>query len=76
MVDYNWKPVDNRHPADRELVVAKCSDGSIFVGFCIYPYADCGSIKHWYVQPTPTDWYRVDKKVVQYHEIPKEEARQ
>lgn len=75
-MDIFWKPVDDRHPADRELVVAKCADGSIFVGFCIYPYADSGEIKNWYVQPTPTDWYRVNKKVIQYHELPREEMPQ
>lgn len=48
MTDYNWKPVDDRHPTDRELVACKCGDGSMFLGFCITPYSDCGSIKNWY----------------------------
>ena len=73
MTNYRWQLVDDTHPADRKLVACKCSDGSMFLGFCIRPYVDCGSIKNWYVQPTPTDWYRVDKKVAQYFELPKEE---
>lgn len=68
-----WKQVDDRHPQDRQAAFAKCADGSVFFGFCIYPYSDCGSIKNWYVQLTPTDWYCVDKKVVQYYELPKED---
>lgn len=68
-----WKPVDDKHPKDHQLVAAKCADGSTFYGFCIYPYSDCGNIKNWYVQPTKTDWYRVDKKVVEYFEIYTEE---
>lgn len=51
MTDYNWKPVDDRHPTDRELVACKCGDGSMFLGFCITPYSDCGSIKNWYAYP-------------------------
>ena len=70
--EFSQKLVDDRHPQDRQRVIAKCADGSTFIGFCIYPYSDCGSIKNWYVQPTPTDWYRVDKKVVQYHELTEE----
>lgn len=75
-MDDFWRQVDDKHPADRELVVAKCADGSMFVGFCIYPYADSGEIKNWYIQPTPNDWYRVNKRVISYHELPKEEAHQ
>ena len=68
-----WKPVDDRHPKDCQLVAAKCADGSIFYGFCIYPYSDCGSIKNWYEQTTKTDWHRVYKKIVEYQEIYTEE---
>lgn len=75
-MDAFWKPVDDRHPADGELVVAKCANGSMFVGFCIYPYADSGEIKNWYIQTSPTDWYRVNSKVVSYYELPKEETPQ
>lgn len=46
MNDYNWQPVDDRHPVDREIVACKCGDGSMFFGFCIRPYSDCGSIKN------------------------------
>lgn len=45
MSDYNWKPVDDRYPEDREIVTCKCGDGGMFLGFCIRPYSDCGSIK-------------------------------
>ena len=37
MNNYNWQPVDDRIPADRELVACKCGDGSMFLGFCIRP---------------------------------------
>lgn len=66
MTDYNWKPVDDRYPTDRELVACKCGDGSMFLGFCITPYSDCGSIKNWYAYTASTDWYFVVRHVTQY----------
>lgn len=55
MNDYNWQPVDDRYPADREIVACKCGDGGMFLGFCIRPYSDCGSIKNWYAYTASTD---------------------
>lgn len=37
MDNYNWQPVDDRHPEDREIVACKCGDGGMFLGFCIRP---------------------------------------
>lgn len=73
MNNYDWQQVDDRHPADRELVACKCGDGSMFLGFCIRPYSDCGSIKKWYAYTASTDWYRVDRLVTQYCELYKRE---
>lgn len=69
MSDYNWKPVDDRYPADREIVACKCGDGGMFLGFCIRPYSDCGSIKNWYAYAASTDWYRVNRHVTEYCEL-------
>ena len=74
MSDYNWKPVDDRHPVDRELVACKCGDGSVFLGFCVRPYADCGSIKKWYCYAALQDHYRVSKSVVAYCKFEKKEG--
>ena len=73
MPNYNWKPVDDRHPTDRELVACKCGDGSVFLGFCIRPYSDCGSIKNWYCYAALQDHYRVTKSVVEYCELERED---
>ena len=66
MNNYNWQSVDDRIPADRELVACKCGDGSMFLGFCIRPYYDRPSIKNWYLQEATLDWYHVDKVVKEF----------
>lgn len=74
MNDYNWQPVDDRYPADREIVACKCGDGGMFLGFCIRPYSDYGSIKNWYAYTASTDWYRVNRHVTEYCELSKEKV--
>lgn len=74
MDDYNWQPVDDRHPEDREIVACKCGDGGMFLGFCIRPYSDCGSIKNWYAYTASTDWYCVNRHVIEYCELSKEKV--
>ena len=66
MNEYDWQQVDERHPADREVVACKCADGSMFLGFCIRPYSDCGNIKNWCAYTASTNWYRVNRHVTQY----------
>lgn len=74
MDDYNWQPVNDRYPADREIVACKCGDGGMFLGFCIRPYSDCSSIKNWYAYTASTDWYRVNRHVIEYCELSKEKV--
>lgn len=69
-----WKPVDDRYPADRELVLCHCAGtGDVFYGFCIRPYSDSGKIKNWYVQSKINNWHPADKIVTHYHRVMEDE---